>query len=132
MRSIHEILTHDNAASSSRAKEYIGVLVLDKDNMPLNGEVTLSDGTIARFRDGLLDGNIYSKDGAISKRFPALEYDNAGTEYWTDGAPEGWQADEPAVIQNWGTLMEYWKNGNIMCIKNEVQLEEIVGLGGDK
>lgn len=110
MKSIHEILTTDNSASSSRAKEYIDVPIYDTNGEPLQGEVTLSDGTLTRFRDGLLDGNVYSNDGKISARCPALEYDNGGTEYWTRGAPDGWQVAEPAIVQNWGTQMELWKD----------------------
>lgn len=131
MKTIHEILTTDNEASSSRAKEYIGVVIYDNNGELLQGEITLSDGSIARFHDGLLDGNIYGKDSEISVRYPALEYDNGGTEYWTKGAPDGWQLDKPAIIQNWGTQMEFWKNGHIVCMKQEVLLEDIE-LGGNQ
>lgn len=106
-------------------------MIYSNNGEPLQGEVTLSDGTMARFHKGMLDGNIYDKDGEISVRYPALEYDNGGTEYWTGGAPDGWQLDTPAVIQNWGTQMEYWKDGHIVCIKQEVLLEEIE-LGGQE
>lgn len=72
---------------------------------------------LCRFVNGLLDGNIYNKNGKLIEQRPALEYSFGGTEYWTKGAPVGF----PAVIQNFGYYEEDWANGTIQEIRNEVE-----------
>lgn len=126
MNTIKSIKTNDNNASSSRAKEFIGVPVTGKDFKLLNGEIKFrfaneEEETLCRFVDGLLDGNSYDKDGKIVKRRPALEYGFGGVEYWTKGVPDGF----PAIKKNFGYYEEDWKNGTIQEIRNEVELEEI-------
>lgn len=121
MNSIKEIKTSDNNASSSRCLQFIGIPVIGSDGKLLNGEKKLSDGTIARFVDGLLDGNIYDQKGKIVEQRPALEYEYEGTEYWTKGKPHGY----PAISQAYHTIEEDWEDGQIVAIRNEMELEEI-------
>lgn len=126
MNTIKAIRTNDNEASSSRAKQFIGVPVTDKDFNLLNGEFKYKfnneDGEVlCRFRDGFLDGNIYDDSGKIIQVRPALEYSYGGIEYWTNGFPDGY----PAVIQNFGYYEEDWQNGVIQEIRNEVELNSI-------
>lgn len=109
MNSVKEIKTSDNNASVSRALQFIGVPIVDAQGKLLEGEVTLSDGTLARFHEGFLDG----------QGFPALEYEYGGREYWTKGFPHGY----PAVIQNFGYTEEDWEHGQILCIRTEVKVE---------
>lgn len=126
MNTIKAIRTNDNQASSSRAKEFIGVPVIGTDNKLLNGEHSFKfadeeEDTICRFVNGLLDGNIYDKDGKIVERRPALEYGFGGVEYWTKGYPDGF----PAIKKNFGYYEEDWKDGVIQEIRNEVEVESI-------
>lgn len=126
MNTIKSIRTNDNNASCSRAKNFIGVPIIDENGKLLNGEVIYKfrdeeEDTICRFVDGFLDGNIYDKDGSVVEKRPALEYGFGGKEYWTKGFPNG----SPAIIQNFGYYEEDWQNGTIQEIRNEV---ELVGL----
>ncbi len=121
MNSIKQIETNDNNASSSRCLQFIGVPIVDSDGKLINGERKLSDGTIARFVNGYLDGNIYDENGKIIEERPALEYEYAGCEYWTKGQPHGY----PAVSQAFHTIEEDWEHGQILAIRNEVELTGI-------
>lgn len=123
MNTIKSIRTNDNNASCSRAKNFIGVPVIDAVGKLLNGEFKYKfndeeEETVCRFVDGFLDGNVYDKDGNAVETLPALEYSFGGKEYWTKGMPDGF----PAVIQNFGYYEEDWKNGTIQEIRNEVEL----------
>lgn len=121
MTSIKTLTTTDNNASSSRCIAFINTPVSGRDGNPLNGEITLNDGkgTIVRFVDGLIDGNVYDEDGKVTETRPAVEYEKGGREYWTRGRPDGC----PAVIQNDGFLEEDWRDGHIMAIRNEFDLD---------
>ncbi|MBO4858706.1 MAG: hypothetical protein J5527_09340 [Treponema sp.] len=123
MNTINSIKTNDNSQSCSRAKQFIGVPIVDKENKLLNGQYKFKfeneeEETICRFVNGLLDGNIYDKDKKIIERRPALEYSFGGTEYWTAGSPDGF----PAVSQNFGYYEEDWENGTIQEIRTEYEL----------
>lgn len=121
MNTIKEILTDDNNASGSRCLQFIGVKVIGADGKLLNGEQKLSDGTLVRFVDGLIDGHIYDESGNSIEERPALEYEYEGTEYWTHGKPHGY----PAVSQAFHTIEEDWENGQIRAIRNEMEIEKI-------
>ena len=126
MNTIKSIKTNDNNASSSRAKNFIGVPVTGTDFKLLNGEYKFKfaneeEETLCRFVNGFLDGNVYDKDGNIVQRRPALEYSFGGVEYWTKGCPDGF----PAIKKNFGYYEEDWANGTIQEIRNEVELESI-------
>lgn len=126
MNTIKSIRTNNNEDSCSRARQFIGVPVIGKDGKLLNGEIQYrfeneEEDTICRFRDGLLDGNVYDKSGNLLEKRPALEYGFGGTEYWRNGTPDGF----PAIVQNFGYYEEDWQNGKIQEIRNEVELEPI-------
>lgn len=121
MNSIKEIETNNKDASSARCVRYMGIVIAKSDGNVLQGEVKLKDGTIARFKDGLLDGNVYSEDGSIIESKPALEYEFGGVEFCKKGVLDGF----PAVIQNYGYLEEDWKEGELQKIRTEVEIEEI-------
>lgn len=94
MNTIKSIRTNDNNASCSRAKNFIGVPVIDADGKLLNGEFKYKfndeeEETVCRFVDGFLDGNVYDKDGNVVETLPALEYSFGGKEYWTKGSCNG-------------------------------------------
>ena len=114
---LREIDTNDNSASNSKCKNFIGVKIYGKDGKPMNGEVTLNDGdgTIVRFVDGFIDGNVYDKENNIVEQKPALVYSHGGCEFWTKGKPHGY----PAVVQNFGYHEEDWENGQIKNIRTE-------------
>ena len=70
-----------NSETKSKYKNWFGVNFLDKDNKFCNGEKTLSDGTIVRYVNGYIDGNIYDHFGNVIYTHPAIEY-SEGREYW--------------------------------------------------
>lgn len=124
MNTIKAIKTNDNISSCSRAKNFIGVPIIDENGKLLNGEIIYKfrdeeEDTICRFVDGFLDGNIYDENGSVLEKRPALEYGFGGKEYWTKGFPNGF----PAIIQNYGYYEEDWQNGTIQEIRNEVELD---------
>ena len=126
MNTIKSIRTNNNEDSCSRARQFIGVPVIGKDGKLLNGEIKYrfeneEENTICRFRDGLLDGNIYDESGNLLEKRPALEYGFGGTEYWRNGVPDGF----PAIVQNFGYYEEDWQNGKIQEIRNEVEVEPV-------
>ena len=126
MNTIKSIRTNNNEYSCSRARQFIGVPVIGKDGKLLNGEIKYrfeneEEDTICRFRDGLLDGNIYDESGNLLEKRPALEYGFGGTEYWRNGVPDGF----PAIVQNFGYYEEDWQNGKIQEIRNEVEVEPV-------
>lgn len=91
----------------------MGQLIVDEKGNPMQGERTMSDGSIMRFKDGLIHGG----------EFPAIEYENGGTEYWVNGFPHG----KPAIITNFGTRSEFWEHGQLLKIQTEMELLEISG-----
>lgn len=121
MNAIKEIKTNDNEMSSARAKPFLSVVVLDRKGKPLEGEVRLKDGTICRFHNGLLDGNVYGDGGKVVAQRPAMEYEFGGSEFCVAGLLDG----VPAVIQNFGFLEEDWKKGVLQSIRTESELTEV-------
>lgn len=100
-----------NSESNSKFKDRFGIQYREKFWKKLNGERREPDGTIVRYVDGYIDGNIYDKEGNIVQRYPAIEYKD-GKEYWTRGYPDGF----PAILQNYDLDQEYWICGNIIGI----------------
>ena len=97
--------------SKSKLKEKFGIQHKERFWKKLNGERRYPDGTIVRYVDGYIDGNIYDKAGNILQRYPAVEYED-GKEYWTRGYPDGF----PAILQNYDFDQEYWICGTIVGI----------------
>lgn len=107
--------------SHSRCLKYIGVPIVDNNNKLLNGEKTLGDGTIVRFVNGLIDGNIYDDKGNIVDQHPAVEYP-LGQEFWEKGVPKGY----PAISQNMGYYEEDWdEKSSDIVIREEYDLTDI-------
>ena len=100
-----------NSESKSKYKDRFGIQYKEKFWKKLNGERREPDGTIVRYVDGYIDGNIYDKEGNIVQRYPAIEYGN-GKEYWTRGYPDGF----PAILQKSDLDQEYWICENIIGI----------------
>ena len=125
MDTMKTIYATDNSLSRSKSKEFFGVVITDKKGKPCEGihKIKLDGKKVkVRFHKGLIDGNIYSPDGTIIKREPAIEYySKGGTEYWTRGYPEG----EPAIVQEIGYYEEWWSNGKLVVIRNNL---EFIGL----
>lgn len=83
---------------------------LDKNGKPLNGvRITEDKRTILRFRDGYLDGDIYSMDGRLITVKPAVEKEGH-IEFWRQNKLHR-QDGEPAVISEGFTVKEWWENG---------------------
>jgi len=97
--------------SKSKLKEKFGIQHKERFWKKLNGERRYPDGTIVRYVDGYIDGNIYDKAGNILQRYPAVEYED-GKEYWTRGYPDGF----PAILQKSDLDQEYWSCGHIIGI----------------
>lgn len=121
MYTIKERLTTNNEESNSRCKNYIGILIIDKDNKLCSGEKKLPDGTVVRFVNGLIDGNDYDANGEIISSRAAVEYSFGGQEFWTKGFPKGF----PAVSQNLGIYEEDWDDGHIISIREEIEVQDI-------
>jgi|GEM_PF-2507619 len=121
MNTIKEIRTTDNTMSASRCIDYIGVPITDGNGNLLQGEKILDDGTICRFRDGFLDGNVYGDDGEIIERRAAVEYQLGGAEYWEKGVPQGF----PAITQNFSHYEEDWDKGSVVAIRTETTIDGI-------
>ena len=110
MSLITEHLDPDISESRSRFKQFFGIPVIGTNGSLLDGEETFPDGTIVRFQNGLIDGNIYDSRGEVLYTYPAVEYaDSPGKEYWTKGLPQGY----PAICQDAGLYEEYWSDGKI-------------------
>ena len=110
MSLITEHLDPDISESRSRFKKFFGIPVIGNDGNLLDGEKTFPDGTLVRFQNGLIDGNIYDSRGEVLYTYPAVEYaDSPGKEYWTKGLPQGY----PAICQDAGLYEEYWSDGKI-------------------
>lgn len=110
MSLITEHLDPDISESRSRFKQFFGIPVIGNDGNLLDGEKTFPDGTLVRFQNGLIDGNIYDSRGEVLYTYPAVEYaDSPGKEYWTKGLPQGY----PAICQDAGLYEEYWSDGKI-------------------
>lgn len=86
-----------------------------EDGKPLNGMFvhaeSYDDGkkVILRFRNGMLDGDVFDKNGNLMMQKPAVE---------AEGHQEYWRAnklhrdnDEPAVYSEGFKIKEYWVNG---------------------
>lgn len=50
---LNNILEGKPRTAVFRAKEYISIVIVNNDSRPIDGQIVLSDGTIARFRNGL-------------------------------------------------------------------------------
>lgn len=100
-----------NSESKSKYKDRFGIQYKEKFWKKLNGERREPDGTIVRYVDGYIDGNIYDKEGYIVHRFPAIEYGD-DKEYWTRGYPDGF----PAILQKSDLDQEYWICGQLIGI----------------
>lgn len=112
MYEIKERFTTNNEESKSRYKDFIGLLMTDKKCKLYSGEKKMKDGSIVRFVNGLIDGNVYDENGNIILQRAAIEYD-LGQEFWTKGYPSGY----PAVSQKMGYYEEDWDNGHIVAIR---------------
>lgn len=105
-----ERLCPDISESRSRFKKFFGISVIGNDGSLLDGEKKFPDGTLVRFQNGFIDGNIYDLRGEVLYTYPAIEYvDSPGKEYWTKGLPQGY----PAICQDAGLYEEYWSDGKI-------------------
>lgn len=103
--------------SQSKFLKYIGVPITNQNNELLNGEKTLKDGTIVRFVNGLIDGNIYDKQGNVVIQMPAIEY-VLGQEFWEKGVPKGY----PAISQDMGHYEEDWDESDNIVIRQEYKI----------
>lgn len=100
----------DISESRSRYKKFFKIQVVGQNGNLFDGEKTFPDGTLVRFQNGLIDGNIYDSRGEVLYTYPAVEYaDSPGKEYWTKGLPQGY----PAICQDAGLYEEYWSDGKI-------------------
>lgn len=106
----------DISETKSLYKDYFRIPIIDSDGSLLNGEKQLANGTIIRCVDGFIDGNIYDSRGEVLYTYPAIEHE-LGKEYWTKGLPHGF----PAISLNLGTYEEYWADGRIIKIKEQVE-----------
>lgn len=105
--------TSDISFSKSRCLKFMGQMIYDEFGNPMNGERTMSDGSLMRFKNGLIHGG----------EFPAIEYENGGTEYWVNGFPHG----NPAVITDFGSRSETWIHGQLIKIDSEMEILDING-----
>lgn len=103
--------------SQSKFLKYIGVPITDQNDELLNGEKTLKDGTIVRFVNGLIDGNIYDKQGNVVIQMPAIEY-ALGQEFWEKGVPKGYLA----ISQDMGHYEEDWDESDNIIIRQEYKI----------
>lgn len=106
--------------SQSLYKKFFKIPILDKNGELLNGEQHKSDGTIIRFVNGYIDGNIYDSHGEVLFTYPAIEHEQ-GKEYWTKGLPQGF----PAISFIFGLYEEYWADEKIVSIKETGKLLKI-------
>lgn len=113
-----EIDYPDISVTQSKFKKFIGIPTLGQDGDLMNGESKLKDGTIIRFVNGFIDGNVYDARGEVLYTYPAIEYDR-GQEYWTKGTPHGF----PAISLALGLYEEYWADGRIVKIKETLDAE---------
>lgn len=121
MNTIKEWQPTSNKESRSVCKDYIGKIILDRNNRLCEGEKILPNGTVVRFVNGLIDGNIYDENGKSILQRPAVEYTRGGQEFWTKGYPDGY----PAVSQNMGYYEEDWADKQILTVREEQVLEKI-------
>lgn len=119
MNFVKEAVVNDNNASCSKGLKFLGVPIIGTDGKLLNGEHVLSDGTVARFVDGFLDGNTYDEKGNVIGTVPALEYEFGGAEYWEKGLLHGF----PAVSQVFGSVEEDWERGQIVKLRQKGELK---------
>ena len=88
----------------------------DENGNPCEGIRLLADAydngkrVILRFRNGMLDGDLFDNEGNLVVQKPAVE---------AEGHQEYWRANrlhrdngEPAVYSNGFTEKEWWENGN--------------------
>lgn len=83
----------------------------DENGNPAEGtRITIKDGkeVIMRFRNGLLDGDSYTRDGKLIVQ-PAVETEGH-IEYWREGKLHRDDGLE-AVSTDGFTIKEYWENG---------------------
>lgn len=96
-----------NSETKSKYKNWFGVITFDENNNFCNGERTHSDGTIVRYVNGYIDGNIYDHFGNVIYTHPAIEYPG-GQEYWTKGYPHGLPAIQFFDVIDGAYYEEYW------------------------
>jgi len=86
------------------------IIFLDSNKTPRNGTFFAPDGkTIVRFKDGLIDGDVYDSEGKLRRVSPAIE-SYGHIEFWRQGKLHR-DGDLPAISTNKFTVKEYWKNG---------------------
>ena len=122
MKNVKFVRTDNNINSSSKAKNFFGVLIMDEEGKPCSGEYTFDiDGreVKARFHNGFIDGNVYTDNEEVIRKVPAIEYGYGGKEYWSKGFPEGLSA----VSKNECYYEENWNNTHIMEIRIEMKEE---------
>jgi hypothetical protein len=115
-----------NDASKSKYKDFFGVPFYD-DGKLINGEKIYEDGTIVRYVNGLIDGNIYDSRGRVIYTMPAVEH-KKGIEYWSKGWPQG----SPAIILKRRSYEEYWKNQELKKISLEKKQQLVYYQGPPK
>lgn len=89
--------------SKIRFASYMNVQCVSEFGYPLQGDIFLN-GTIYRFKDGLLDGGYRE----------AIACEDGHLEYWTKGKPH--KSSGYALITDYGKWVEEWKNGNLKMI----------------
>ena len=117
-------LNPGNDATKSKCKDSFGVAFYDEDGKLINGEKRYYDGTIVRYVNGLIDGNIYDSKGKIIYTMPAVKH-KKGIEYWEKGWPQG----SPAIIFNRSRYEEYWENQQLKKIEVKKK-EELIYFSG--
>lgn len=124
MDNIVELQTDDRTMSKSENLKYSGVTVFnDVTRKPCDGEYNI-DGTIIRFKDGLLHGG-KTPDGLD---VPAYETETGHTEFFENGLLH--RDGYPAVISDWGNWEEWWSHGNLIFIRARGSIKsELVSAG---
>lgn len=108
----YELKTSDSANySASRCLQFIDTIITGRKNAPMQGEQVMSDGSIVRFKNGLIDGG----------ELPAIETADGNVEYWHKGHPDG----QPAILSDFGTREEDWANGKLIAIRSDFEIKPV-------